>query len=86
VARAAAVGAGMWPRPATPTGGADVANIPRRPDGSWRARYRDLVGKEHARHFARKVDAQLWLDSVTMSVHTGTYVDRSPAQPRRSHR
>ncbi len=42
---------------------------------TWRARYRDAAGKEHARHFARKVDAQRWLDSVTTAVGTGTYVD-----------
>ena len=30
---------------------------------------------EHARHFARKVDAQRWLDGVTASVVTHTYVD-----------
>jgi integrase len=52
-----------------------VASIARRPSGRYRARYRDLAGKEHARHFDRKADAQLWLDSVTTSVHTGTYVD-----------
>jgi hypothetical protein len=49
-----------------------VANIARRPDGSWRARYRDEAGREHARHFERKVDAQRWLDEVTTSVVTGT--------------
>src|SRR5260370_3426712 len=52
-----------------------VANIARRPDGRWRARYRDDAGKEHARHFARKVDAQRWLDEVTASRLTGAYVD-----------
>lgn len=41
----------------------------------WRARYRDLAGKEHARHFKRKADAQRWIDSVTTAVVTGTYVD-----------
>lgn len=41
----------------------------------WRARYRDDVGKEHARHFDRKVDAQHWLDEVTASIVTSTYVD-----------
>ena len=35
-----------------------MANIQKRPDGRWRARYRDSHGKEHARHFARKVDGQ----------------------------
>jgi hypothetical protein len=52
-----------------------VSSIAKRQDGRWRARYRDTTGKEHARHFARKVDAQRWLDEVTASVVTGTYVD-----------
>lgn len=52
-----------------------MANIAKRPDGRWRARYRDDSGREHARHFARKVDAQRWLDEVTASIVTGQYVD-----------
>ena len=52
-----------------------MASIRKRPDGQWRARYRDAAGKEHARHFARKIDGQQWLDTVTSSVVTGTYVD-----------
>lgn len=52
-----------------------MASIKRRPDGRWRARYRDLDGHEHARHFARKVDGQRWLDEVTAAVVTGQYVD-----------
>src|SRR4029079_11703988 len=52
-----------------------MASIKRRPNGQWRARYRDDAGKEHARHFARKVDAQRWLDEVNASVLTGQYVD-----------
>jgi integrase len=52
-----------------------MASIAKRPDGQWRARYRDDAGKEHARHFARKVDAQRWLDEVTASMVTGAYVD-----------
>ncbi len=31
--------------------------------------------REHSKHFTRKVDAQRWLDEVTASVVTGTYVD-----------
>lgn len=54
-----------------------MASISRRDDGRWRARYRDEAGKEHARHFRRKVDAQRWLDEVTAAVVTGTYVDPS---------
>lgn len=52
-----------------------MASIQNRPNGKWRARYRDLEGKEHARHFDRKLDAQRWLDEVTTSVITGQYVD-----------
>jgi hypothetical protein len=52
-----------------------MASIRRRPNGSWRARYRDEAGREHARHFTRRVDGQRWLDEVTASVVTGQYVD-----------
>jgi len=52
-----------------------MASIGRRADGQWCARYRDSAGKEHARHFGRKIDAQYWLDSVTTAVQTGAYVD-----------
>ena len=51
-----------------------MASIAKRPNGTWRARYRDGSGAEHARHFPRRVDAQIWLDQVTTSVVTGTYV------------
>lgn len=40
----------------------------------WRARYRDNNGKEHARHFDRKVDAQRWIDEQTASLVGGTHV------------
>ena len=39
-----------------------MASITKRPDGRWRARYRDETGKEIAKHFDRKVDGQRWLD------------------------
>lgn len=52
-----------------------MASVKKRPDGRWRARYRDDAGREHARHFERKVDAQAWLDQVTASVVRGDYVD-----------
>jgi hypothetical protein len=52
-----------------------VASIARRPDGQWRARYRDTAGKEHSKHFDRKTDAQRWLDEVTAAIVTGQYVD-----------
>jgi hypothetical protein len=50
-----------------------AGSIARRPNGKWRARYRDETGHEHTRHFDRKVDAQL--DQVTAAVVTGTYAD-----------
>lgn len=50
-------------------------SIAKRANGKWRARYRDDQGLEHSRHFARKVDAQRWIDEVTTSVISGTYVD-----------
>ena len=52
-----------------------MASIARRPDGTHRARFRDATGKEHARHFTRKVDAQRWLDEMTAAMVTGQYVD-----------
>lgn len=52
-----------------------MASIKKRADGKWRARYRDPDGREHARHFARKVDAQAYLDRVTADVVSGSYVD-----------
>ncbi|WP_104175525.1 site-specific integrase [Arthrobacter sp. Y81] len=56
-----------------------MASIQKRDNGSWRARYRDDAGKEHARHFARQKDAKVWLDEVTASVVSGTYVDPKTA-------
>ncbi len=42
---------------------------------------RDDAGKEHARHFERKVDAQQWLDEVTAAVVRGDYVDPTAGRP-----
>lgn len=41
----------------------------------WRARYVDEDGQEHAKGFARKVDAQAWLNEVVSAQVTGTYID-----------
>lgn len=41
----------------------------------WQARYRNPDGHEKSRTFARKVDAQRWLDQVTADLVTGRYVD-----------
>jgi integrase len=52
-----------------------AGSIAKRPDGRWRARYRDDTGRERSRHFARKADATAWLDEVTSTLHAGTYVN-----------
>ncbi|MGA5543517.1 tyrosine-type recombinase/integrase [Mycobacterium sp. NPDC051198] len=47
----------------------------------WRARYVDDDGREHAKGFAKKSEAQAWLDNdVTTKFATGTYV--TPAAGR----
>ena len=51
-----------------------MASIQKRPDGKYRARYRDPDGREHAKHFRRKVDAQGWLDDNTAKLVTGMWV------------
>ncbi|MED5802936.1 site-specific integrase [Gordonia sp. Z-3] len=40
----------------------------------WRARYVDSDGQEREKLFARKVDAQQWLDDITSTIVSGTYV------------
>lgn len=41
----------------------------------WRARYVDENGKEHAKGFGRKSDAQNWLDKQVSDQVTGTWTD-----------
>lgn len=67
-----------------------MASIKKRPDGKWRARYRDADGQEHSRHFRLKnksdtakpgeISAQEWLDEVTAAMVTGNYVDPKKAK------
>ncbi|WP_409485498.1 tyrosine-type recombinase/integrase [Arsenicicoccus dermatophilus] len=52
-----------------------MASLARRPDGRWRARYRDDDGREHARHFRTRAEGRRWLDEITASRIMGTYVD-----------
>lgn len=59
---------------------ASIQDLRRRPSGysgtrPWRARYEDSTGRERARHFARKVDAQRWLDAVAAEIIRGEHVD-----------
>jgi integrase len=52
-----------------------MASIKKRPDGRWRARYRDPSGKEHAKHFARRIDGQQWLDRQAAALVSDQWVD-----------
>jgi integrase len=52
-----------------------MGSVKKRPDGKWRARYRDLNGHEHAKHFLRKVDAEQWLTGIQADLLRGSYVD-----------
>jgi integrase len=52
-----------------------VASIKKRSDGTYRARFRNPAGREHARHFSKRVEAQKWLDEQTASLVRGEYVD-----------
>lgn len=52
-----------------------MANISKHPNGRWRARYYDESGRQVARHFAKRADAQRWLDEIRTSIVTGQYVD-----------
>jgi len=52
-----------------------MASVARRPDGRWRARYRDADGREHARSFDRKLDADRWAAAQRVAVDTGRHVN-----------
>lgn len=61
-----------------------MASIKKRPNGKWRARYRDESGKEHARHFRFKDNpkdpansAQHWLDQEIAALTRDDWVDPS---------
>ena len=47
----------------------------RKPSGSWEARYRDGLGRMHARSFATKTDARRWAKEVETDVRRGDWVD-----------
>ena len=54
-----------------------MASVKQRPNGVWRARYRDQNGKEHSAHRKTKREAQRWLDEQTAAVVTGQWADPS---------
>jgi hypothetical protein len=57
-----------------------MASVKKRPNGTWRASYRDLDGREHARHFARKVDGHRWLDERGAALVAGTHAHPKTAR------
>lgn len=46
----------------------------------WRARYVDDAGQEHSKRFARKTDAQTWLDAQVSALVQGLHVSPRDAQ------
>lgn len=54
-----------------------MGSVAKRPDGRWRARYRDPAGRERSRHFPRKLDAQRWLATVEVALGRGEWLDPS---------
>ncbi|MGW1814257.1 tyrosine-type recombinase/integrase [Streptomyces sp. NPDC002125] len=48
--------------------------------GSWQARYRDPAGKQKARNFKKKGDADAFLDKVRTRVRSGDYTDPKRGQ------
>jgi integrase len=61
-----------------------VRTVPSARDGRgkrWRASYVDDNGREHTKAFARKVEAQSWLDNeITPALAAGTYVEPKAGQ------
>src|SRR3954463_6020463 len=52
-----------------------MAHIQKRGPKRWVARYEDPAGRERARSFERKIDAEKFLVSVQHQKWTNTYVD-----------
>jgi integrase len=57
-----------------------MASIKRVPSGKWRARYRDLSGKEHASHHDTRAKAQQWLDLQTAAIVRGDWIEPKAAR------
>jgi integrase len=63
-------------RSAPGEGGVAVASIEKRPDGRYRARWREHPGgPQRSKHFDRKADADRFLDRVRGDLVRGLYVD-----------
>jgi len=52
-----------------------VGSVAKRPDGKYRARWRDLDGKEHSKHFTLKRDADKHVAKMEGDKLRGVYVD-----------
>jgi integrase len=60
-----------------------VASIDRRPNGKWRARWREYPGgPQRARHFPRKIDAERYLTAVEHRLMSGSYVPPAAGRMR----
>lgn len=57
-----------------------MASIALRPNGRYRARYRDDDGCEHAQHFRTKAEGELWLKEQGARLIRGEWVDPRRAQ------
>ena len=58
-----------------------MASIDKRPNGTWRARWREYPnGPQKTRTFDRKVDAQRFLDKVSGDLLRGEYIDPTNAR------
>jgi integrase len=58
-----------------------MASIDKRPDGRYRARWREYPGgPQKTKSFARKVDAQNWLTEVSHRLLSGTYTPPEAGQ------
>jgi integrase len=53
-----------------------MASIDKRPNGKWRARWREYPGgPQKTKHFTRKIDAEQFLDGIRGDLARGVYVD-----------
>lgn len=53
-----------------------MASVSRNPRGKgWQARWRDPGGRQRKKNFARRIDAQRWLDQMRAEMHRGQYID-----------
>lgn len=58
-----------------------MGSVAKRPDGKWRARYRDELNREHSKHFERKIDAQRWLRQQEGGLDKGLHIDPEAGRP-----